>query len=94
LIPISKCTTCEHFLWDDKPIYQPVYGDLAVCVFCGAINEFDKELNLIAPTYITEEAKQASQNIKKMNERLAKYVREKLNKIMKEKRDNLSRVEE
>ena len=60
MIPKSNCLDCKKLLWDDYPQVQPVKGSGCVCIFCGCIMEFDKDLKLIRPKKITESLKELS----------------------------------
>lgn len=71
MIPKSNCRECDKTLWDDAMSSpSPKCGDLAVCIFCGCINELDENLRLILPKEITEQARKASMIVKKRNNKL------------------------
>ncbi len=47
MIPKSECLNCQKLLWDNEPDKKPEDGMCAICVFCGEVMQFDKDLNLI-----------------------------------------------
>ena len=67
MIPKSNCIECKKILWDDLPSFQPKKGNLAICVFCGCIMEFDHKLILVQASYKTQIAKENSTLIKLLN---------------------------
>lgn len=64
MIPLSKCPNCKHELYDSAPERMPQKGDLAVCIYCGEILEFDEHLYL-TPTLKRDEETLEGQSIVK-----------------------------
>jgi hypothetical protein len=71
-IPKSLCISCFTVLYDDNPPVQPKEGDTCVCVYCGHIMQFDKDLKVRNATNPTKLAMQASALTKLTNAILGK----------------------
>ena len=64
MIPKINCLDCNHALYDNKTETKVECGDVFICVYCGCIMEFNKNLKPKRPKQITSKMVEASLAVK------------------------------